>query len=303
VIPVRLLSLALAAVLACSSRSLASEATCPAEVEALLTEISATPPTPKTVVEVVRHPATADAEVARRVVAVLWHRGGYAAARGLQSLARHRDPEVRVEALRGVAAVGLRVHEGLANVEQASRSRDSAERAAAIAALGRVGNGNHVPMLLVALRTDDKPTLQAAYRALTDLTKAKVPWQPARWEHWWAEVEKTARGRIRTALDCIEAGDCPTSTASGREVLDAYGWIEAASVEQAVKGWVRSSIPRLRIEGYRAARTLRLGDLAEEVGSAFRYDRDPTAWPEGRTSATALGIATEGVTPPPTRSR
>jgi hypothetical protein len=291
--------LLLVALLGWAAPAGAEEPSSPAdEVEVLLKTIAAAPPSPKVVVEIVRHPSTSDPEVARRVLAVLWHRGGYGATIGLQALARHRDPGIRADALRGVAAVGLRVRDGLRHVEDAVRSRDPDERGAALTALGRVGTGEHVPILLEALHAKDKPTLLAAYRALTTLTGAKNPWHPDRWEHWWSCVGGEARTRIDDALQAIESEASPTDVSSARGVLYSYGWIERDLVEETLREWIRSTSARLRIEGYRAARLMRLGDLAKEVDSAFRYEQDPVAWIEGRASAATLGVPIDGAKPP-----
>ncbi len=280
---------------------LAGEAPDPAApdpvVEARLAKLSS-PPAPREVADLVRLPSVKEApSAALRVVAVLWHAGGYAAAKGLRTLSTHDDASVRVAALTGVAHVGLRVAEGTDAVRRALSSRSLDERIAAFEAIGRVGDAQDVPDLVAALGECEACPRQAAYRALSALSGERLPAVPGRWQAWWQESQREMLPRIDAALDAISLQGTATSggertVAPARALVLKEGWRAVDRVVEVARAFLRASDPALRIEGYRLAKGLRLGDLAEEVESAFKYERHPEAFDEGALAATALGVPT-----------
>jgi hypothetical protein len=184
------------------------------------------------------------------------------------------------------------------HVRDALRDRVPGVRLAAIAAVGRVGDSADVPFLLDSLSSTDPAELSAGHAALQSLTGLRIPPQIARWDYWWTEAQDSLGTRVDAAILTIGEGRADTDVAGARDILGRYAWFEPDRLKETLRRWLRSSESRLRIEGYRLAASSRCGDLAEEVGSAFRYDRDLASFEVGRESARALGVPTEGVIPP-----
>jgi hypothetical protein len=265
----------------------AAEGTPDAAVEAELRSLERPPPA-ASVVRIVRRDAVArDRVTALRVVGVLWHSGGRGAAVGLGMLARHADAEVRATALRGVARLGLRIGTQLDGLREATLDREGAVRDAALAAIGRVGDGDDVEGLLAWTETEDLSVRHVAFRALATLSGQRIARDPRRWRDWWADASAAGPARIEWALGEIERPD--GDVGSARAALARHGWQRLPVVLEACRGWLRSPDPRLREEGYRLAGALRMADLADEVSSAFRYEADPDAWRAGRWTAALFG--------------
>jgi hypothetical protein len=131
-------------------------------------------------------------------------------------------------------------------------------------------------------------------------TRQKIPWEASRWVAWWAEAQETLPSRIDAALAALESPEETASRDDARVTLARYGWMAVPSLRDVAREWIRSSDVRLRTEGFLLVQALRLGDLADEVASAFRYERHPDAWPAGRQVAVSLGVPTDGVKPPVT---
>jgi hypothetical protein len=271
----------------------------PKEFDVLLEKVGS-PADPDVVRALSRHAALRDPEQATRLVGVLWHAGGVHASLALALLAKHDAASVRAEALKGIAHVGLRFHEGIENVRAGLEDREPAVRRAACAALGKVGTAEDVASLLDVIRQDDMKLVQEGYRGLIALTTQRMPYQAGRWAAWWAQAKEELPKRIEDALETVTKGGegQEAEVAAARHVLVQHGWIELDAVRAQVREWLRSRDARHRIEGFRVATALHDGDLADEVSSAFRYERNPAVWPEGLQAASALGTKTEGVRAP-----
>jgi HEAT repeat protein len=276
----------------------------PGDLVALISRVG-TPADADSVGRLVRHKALKDPEVAMNVVGVLWHAGGPAAAKGLVKLSDHASEKVRIEALRGVAHLGLRLRESLKALRACATDRNAEIRAAALGVLGRVGDAEDLPTLIDATEDDVVDVRQEAYRALGALSGQHMQWQSGRWESWWAgaKAEMPARldAAVRTISEHASDKDALTDVLDARRLLAQHGWISNDDMIDVARAWLRSSDPALRIQGFDLAAALRLGDLADDVSSTFRYERDPDVWPVGLACATVLGVKTAGEKPPPPR--
>jgi hypothetical protein len=300
---------ALPALLALAALATAPSAARAAEdaggVAALLRQVGA-PAEPEAVRRLVRLEALRDAGAASRAVAALWHAGGHAAAAGLLHLARHSDPAVRRDALRGIAHLGLRPAGDPAAVRSALDDPDAGARAAAFEAVAVAGDARDVPSLLARAASSSPAERSLAFRALRGLTgERSIPYDAVRWADWWAMSQEDLEARLRAGLAAIEAGDDPSRTALGREHLDRHAWAALDLVTAHLRAWVQGEDPRLRREGLRAAAALRLGALADLVESALPWEQDPEVLPALADAAVALGVRRAGTSalvgggPPP----
>lgn len=250
--------------------------------------------------DLVRAEEMRDPALALSLVGALWHAGGYGAQRGLATLASHRDRSVRIEALKGVAHLGLRIAEGMETIRSATRSADVEERTAAFEALGRVGDAKDVPDLLAVVETCEPCPSHAGARALAALSGERVPAGRGRWRAWWDQARKEVVPRLGPALDTVARSKDEAARAAARTLLAKHAWLVLADATEAARMWLRAADPGTRIEGYRLAAVLRQGDLAEEVTSAVKYERHPEAFDAGLASAAVLGVPTAGLRRPDT---
>ncbi len=286
----RLVRLATVAVLlAVGARPAASEGPPRDGVASLLATLGAMP-AQGTVESLTRHPAFAPPEAALRLVGALRHGRGPGAALGLRVLAHRDEPEVRAAALRAIAVGGLRLARGKDDVLDALRSRAPDVRIAGLEALGRVGDARDLPFVLGALEAQDTETVLAAYRALASLTGAKNPYVATRWIEWWEETRGRVPARLSRSLDVLEVGGGGDDLRDARRTVAQYGWIALDEVVERTRSWLRSSVPRIRVEGYATAAALRLGDLAAEVRSAGSYERDASVLARAEECAAVLGV-------------
>jgi hypothetical protein len=245
------------------------------------------------VVEALVHDARVeDAPTAERLAEELASRGGYASAQGLLDLVRHRDASVRLAALRGIASVAIRRTEGVESVRAALRDADADVRSAACIALGQVGGAGDLPQILEGIASNDERTHGAACRAITTLTG--LPWShedAARWSAWWNEAKAALPARLDAAIRRIEVGGVVAEVQSARSLLARWTWFDAGKVQGAVKGWLHSTEKRQRTEGYLAAASCRLGDLADDVRKAAHEETDANVVAAARSSAKTLGVA------------
>jgi hypothetical protein len=217
---------------------------------------------------------------------------------GLLSLSAHRDPGVRSSALHAVARSGIRVSEGMDRLRAALRDEEREVVLAAYHAVGAVGDATDIAALLDGLDAKDARLRSAALRALRSLTRVRLPASAAAWEYWWDEARARLPARIDGAIArLLDGGDAPDRDEVCR-LLETSAWFDVPKVCDAVRAAIRSGDARVRTMGFRIAETARLGDVAEEVGSEFKYEDDPDVWPLAKQAALTLGARTEGILPP-----
>jgi hypothetical protein len=274
----------------------------PADSSASFGELEARigdPPRPDVVHALVRHAGVDDPATATRLIDELVERGGFAVALELSVLARHRDRAVRFAAIRGISAVALRRVDAAERVRGALLDPDADVRTAAHEALARVGVAADVPGLLDDLRSDDDRTQAAARQALTTLTGLAMPAdEPGRWSDWWKQAQATLPAQLGDAIRRIELGGAAADVRDARRFLARSAWFDVGKVEETTRAWLHALDARHRIEGYRAAATCRLGDLADDVRRAARDETEAEPTLVAALCAKVLGVEVEsGVHP------
>ena len=265
----------------------------PASFEELMARIGE-PPRPDAVHALVRHSRVADPATASTLVSELVGRGGHAVALELSVLARHRDSAVRFAALRGISEVALRRADAVGWVRVALRDREADVRTAAHEALARIGDATDVPGFLEDLVSDDERTQGAARQALTTLTGLAMPTDgPVRWSDWWKEAQATLPERLDETIRRIDLGGAAADVRDARRLLARCAWFDVGKVEETTRAWLRALDARHRIEGYRAAATCRLGDLADDVRRAARDEVESEPALVAALSAKVLGVEVE----------
>ena len=241
----------------------------------------------------------ASAQVARQddlaEAARLEREGGHLAVLRLSALLEADTPDVRLAALDALAHVGLRSEATLKRVRLALETIDTAERKAALHALGRIGDGRDLEAFLGALRDEDADLREAALRGLRELTGRRLPVSPTRCSLWWRSSAKGMRQALRTALDTVPSGTDRQAEAAV-ETLVRDGWVDLEAVSESARDWLRATDHRLRAAGFRLAAALRLADLAPDVESALPFVSTADA-EAGLAAAEALGVPPELLPP------
>ncbi len=194
---------------------------------------------------------------------------GVEAARGLGTLLKRRDAKVRIEAMLGLARVGLRssglaerLHKRLADAHISKR-----ERWAAVVALGAVGDGRDMEVLLgfASRDTEDRELRAGAFRALAAITKVRIPFVHARWTYWWRKYETRGADRVKKAIEALEAAPGAPDAIAHEAALAAYGWADLATLSEALARWLGGSAKGLEAVACRLASYHRLADLAPAI--------------------------------------
>jgi len=228
---------------------------------------------------------------ALRLAGAMSSLGGHACAAGLRTLVRHRDPDVRAAALRGVAQLRLRAATDMDVVRAARDDRDPAVRDAAYAAIGVVGDATDVPALLDALASTDSGVVAAAFAALRDLSGARLRCRVVLWRQWWKETEAGAPERLARALTILATSADPAERAEAQAFVERTAWIRLSVVQNRVQDCLKSESPELRRMGYRLAASLRLADLGDALAAAVSIEHDAECLRVASESARALGVA------------
>ncbi|MDF1701149.1 MAG: hypothetical protein P1V36_08325 [Planctomycetota bacterium] len=223
---------------------------------------------------------------------------GVEAARGLGRLLRERAPEVRIEALLGLARVGLR-SDALAeavHTRLADRFATPRERWAAVVALGAVGDGHDVPGLLALASpvNEDRDLRAAAFRALGAITRTRLPPVHARWAYWWKKYEVRAEARVARAIAALEAAPGSSEVVAHEAALAAYGWALPDETAAALTRWLRGGKEGLKLAACRLGTYHRVADLAEAIAAAGEGRRVGADLREASArGAKRLGVAPE----------
>jgi hypothetical protein len=251
-------------------------------------------PEPAEVLALVRRTTGRDASVALRVIAALVQRPGHGASRGLVAFVPHADAATRAAALRGIADMRIRHASGMDDVRAACRDLDAAVRAAAYAALGAIGDGSDVPLLLDTLSSQDAANVASAYAALRELTGSTLPYQERVWRQWWKETKVRAPAQLAEALACAESAD--TAAAKRLEAIAlvaADAWIDVPAVTTRAAGWTESADATLRAIGYGLLAKLRAGDFAEHIARGLALETDADVLRLGAACAASMAIRIE----------
>jgi hypothetical protein len=265
----------------------------PENIELSLVALGPTP-TADAVRALARKAQFSDEMTARRFAVTMATHGGYACAAALRTLIRHRTPEVRVAALRGIAKLKFRVADGMDAVREALADQESVVRDAAVAAIGAVGDASDVPTLLAAAESSDPNVSSPAFAALCDLSGARLRYRAPLWRQWWKDTQERGPMQLLQSLSTLENGrDADAGDASA--VVARHAWLRLREVQNRVAACFHAETPEQRRAGYRLAADLRLGDLAEPLAAALTWEHDEENLRVGVESAKALGVAV-GVT-------
>lgn len=232
-----------------------------------------------------------DTDATLRLVGALRARRGYASARALGEIANHPEARVREAVLYAIADIGLRVEGAMYDVRQSRTDDDAAVRAAAYAAIGVIGDASDVPALLDDLASSDANVVRGAFDALRGITGGTLRCSESLWRQWWKDTQTDAAARLQQAWDVIEKGGEAADVADAHVLVDRMAWLDLAEAGRRIGAWIDSADARLRGEGYRLAAKLRLGEHAEDVARALRFEADAEARRVGEQSAAALGVS------------
>jgi len=219
-------------------------------------------------------------ERARRLGAT----GGEAALPALQRLLRNREASVRTAALRAITRVALRSEKlaEMAHAIAASRKGACEERLAAITALGYLGDGDDMTLLLgLASRdTDSVEVRSAAFRAMGSISGSRLPFVHARWAYWWRMQSKRKPALLEKAFRALDDEPDAASAEVYAAAVESMAWVNLPRATDYIKNWFAGADPSLRIRACRLVGSLRLADLVGKLTPIAR-----------RHGATTLGVA------------
>ena len=221
-----------------------------------------------------------------------------ASARALHVHLKSKDEAIRIEAMLGLARLGLRSDVTAERLHKRvmDDSTSSQERWAAVTALGAVGDGRDVGALieLASPENEDGKVRSASFRALAAITGARLPFVHARWTYWWKKHEVKAETRVRDALEALEAAPSGERALLHEATIAGHGWAVLELVEPALKRWLTTDARRLGVQACRLAAYLRLGDLTEDLVAASQARRSSDELRKAaEKAARRLGVAEE----------
>lgn len=231
---------------------------------------------------------------ALRGVTALRMRGGLDATEVLLRVARRGDREARVAALEALGHVGIRTERVLSLLR--SRAADALrvpQRAAALEALGRIGGGRDVPILLDGLRAKRGYVRTVAFKALSRLSGEPLPASPTRVAQWWKRHDKQHRKPLYEALDSMRAAvreGREKVVKANSEMILRSGWLDLGAVQEAVEGWLATDVHALRNVGFEVVAALRLGDYANAVQLEAARSGARARCPAAASAQKALGL-------------
>ncbi len=205
--------------------------------------------------------ATTHEEALERIAALAL-RGGCAAVEEIDALLERHGDAVAPAAFQAIRTIGLRHGRLAARVRKALDASEPGLRRTATGALGLLGSGEDVPLLIDRLEDADGPTRSAARGALEHLTGTTQA-TPQRWQAWWGRAQVAGRTALTGALDAIEEGGpaCASVRRVRRDQVHRYAWIDLPLVERTLSDWLRNGEVPLRGEALRLMTSLRLADL------------------------------------------
>lgn len=219
--------------------------------------------------------------------------GGEATLPTLRRLLRHRAEGVRTAALRAIARVSLRSEKLAEKVHAIVALRDGAspERLAAIAALGALGDGADMTLLLRLASQDTKsPKVRsAAFRAMGSISDCKLPFVHARWRYWWQKQSKRKRTLLEQAILALD--EEPEGEAAGMyaAAVEKLAWLDMPYATAAITRWLAGTTPKLRPLACRLVGSLRLADLVPKLVSVARYGGSTPASRAAKDALKTLG--------------
>jgi hypothetical protein len=221
----------------------------------------------------------------------LGHAGGWAAHEGLMRLLDHRHARVRISSLRSLERLGLR-GPGLARrVHRIVVECEGDERRAAITALGVVGDGRDVDVLLFQAKSESADDRRAAFHALRSLTKLRIPPVWSRWAWQWKVVQRRVRDALPNALAGVdEDPDHPRTGALVAEIGHS-AWANLPLVEEYIQAWFQSEHSSKRRVACELAGMLRLTTYVTMLESTREFAFDERLKEVAEHALTALGHA------------
>lgn len=223
----------------------------------------------------------------------LGHAGGAAAADGLARLYAYQGADVRPVVLRSACKVGLRRARLLTRIRSALETRSKDIRLSACEAIGRLGDGRDVPLLLDLTADPDPRVRHTAFESLRRLSGAALPNVAARWGQWWRVQQSRADESLAPALRTLDIGAPTAARARLQSDVMRYAWLGLPEVERIVHRWLKSADEANRLLALRLAVDLRLADLGNAILGAHEFASSPAEERAAAAALARLGIRVE----------
>ena len=234
-----------------------------------------------------------DETLAAHTAKVLGASGGYATLRGLRTLLRHDAESVRLAALEAIERVALRSDKLAERVHAIARDDDHSlkERVAAIEALAAIGDGGDMELLLTlaSRETPQVPLRAAAFRAMSRISGARLPYVHARWSYWWEKQGTRKQGLLEKSILAINEEPEGDGVEIYAAVIESLAWLDLPYTRDAVKSWLQGAEPKLRPLAIRLAGLLRLADLTDDLISISKRRRSADLSQQALASLKLLG--------------
>jgi HEAT repeat protein len=256
---------------------------------ALLTKLGSSPSAELVDAVVAATPVNEPSE-ARALAWALGHAGGRSVLPPLEMLLRSESAAVRMAALDALDRTNLRSEKVVRAVRNIAREAKGQLRAAAAVALGAVGDGRDVELLLSLTKSENESLRLAAFRALSRLTGANIPYVEARWTYYWKSYRRRAGLLLPQTLEAV-AMDAGAPDASALvDLMRLYAWIDVPMMRNYLADWLHDPDTTLRVVACRLIAHLRLADLGPDVEMTLRFAAQDELREEAQKALAVLGV-------------
>ena len=236
------------------------------------------PARPDAVHELVARHRGGDAAAQMRLIRALGEAGGPAAADGLAALASLAHRDIQTAAFQAAQRIGLRHAKLRAIVHWQLGRRKTDDREAVVGALGAVGDGRDVPILLQIAGEDDEEAevRLAAFGALRQLSGARLPYRIERWRAWWRDLGHRGPAYLAGALKTFE--EDPEQRQVAADIVARMSWLRVDLVSKRVARWLQDEGVEVRIAAARIAGASRSAELASELAAAWDASKSDSSF-------------------------
>ena len=226
-----------------------------------------------------------------RIATDLGVAGGHAAAVGLAELLDRGGRSARLPALQAAQRIALRSTPLAQALREVVRTGEPEERTAAVMALGTIGDGRDVGLVLALAASERGSARTVCFDALRAITGADLPPSAARWHRHCETARQRAALLLPPMLDRMESMPDESDPAPDLRRIAQSAWAAPELIHEAIGAWLYSPNRRLREAALVLVADLRLADFAQRVERTARHVSGGKLVDAARRAQSVLGAA------------